>query len=215
MKQIYLARHGESEGNASGRWHGYGGSLTELGRKQAHFLGKRFAALPIEVLIASPVLRAKETAEAIAAETSLSIVYSDLFVEHRTPETLHGKEHHGNEARAILSALAEHVDDPKWHYGDEENLHELLERARSALAYLAARPEHNLGVVTHGNFLRAMVLCMLLGEDATSRDFIDLQRVLLTRNTGITIALGEEDEHYPYWRLLTWNDHAHLGEVDK
>lgn len=67
----YFLRHGQSEGNAGGVIQGsseYG--LTALGREQARLAGRWFAAqgLRPSVLYSSPLRRAVETAQIVAAQ---------------------------------------------------------------------------------------------------------------------------------------------------
>ena len=212
MKRIYFVRHGESEGNISGKWHGEEGSLTELGREQAAFLGERFKKIPTEVLISSPVLRAKQTAAFITEKTGLPVEYSALFSEQQIPEALKSlPEKNSPEAQSILQTLLEHAHDPAWHYDSEENIQELGQRAAAALMYLRERPEETIAVVTHGMFLRALVASMLFGDSYSIEEYLKIQQFLVTRNTGITVAEWDNEHAPDRWRLITWNDHAHLG----
>lgn len=68
---IFLVRHGETEWNRSRRYQGWGDSpLTERGVAQAAALGRRLAAIPEAAgaaIVASPLGRARRTAEIIAA----------------------------------------------------------------------------------------------------------------------------------------------------
>ncbi|MGC4193222.1 MAG: histidine phosphatase family protein [Thermomicrobiales bacterium] len=70
VTNLYLVRHGQTEGNAK---HLFIGStdipLDPLGERQAIEVGNRFAAIPIDVLISSPMLRARQTAAEIARTT--------------------------------------------------------------------------------------------------------------------------------------------------
>jgi hypothetical protein len=61
-------------------------------------------------------------------------------------------------------------------------------------------------VLTHGNFLRKLVLILMLGQDA-SKYWSEERSLLSTTNTGITLFRKLNG----HWQLITWNDHAHLG----
>jgi broad specificity phosphatase PhoE len=83
MKKIYLIRHGQSEDNTAARYQAPDSPLTEKGRDQARFAAERVSRLPIEAVVASPLPRARETAEIIAAKTGKAVEFSELFVERK------------------------------------------------------------------------------------------------------------------------------------
>jgi broad specificity phosphatase PhoE len=65
---ILLVRHGETPWNREGRYQGRTDiPLSETGRDQVRALGARLAAVDIKLAYASPLSRAKNTAEAILA----------------------------------------------------------------------------------------------------------------------------------------------------
>lgn len=69
LPEIFLLRHGETEWNAAGRFQGQLDSpLTQKGRAQAVACGHRLAQLDVraDLFVASPLGRARQTAEAIA-----------------------------------------------------------------------------------------------------------------------------------------------------
>jgi len=73
--RLVLVRHGESVGNAERRLQGQGEySLTERGREQSRRLAERLAGLELAAVYTSPIARARETAELIAAPHELSVV---------------------------------------------------------------------------------------------------------------------------------------------
>jgi phosphoserine phosphatase len=63
--RILLARHGETSWNVEGRHQGQGFDipLSEAGRTQALALGKRLRDVELTRTVASPLLRARGTAE--------------------------------------------------------------------------------------------------------------------------------------------------------
>jgi broad specificity phosphatase PhoE len=75
---LLLARHGESEWMVRGDEAGFNSSLTDRGRRQARLLGRWLAAKQgIDVIYASPLIRARETAEIISAELALPLSLDD------------------------------------------------------------------------------------------------------------------------------------------
>jgi probable phosphoglycerate mutase len=69
---IYLARHGQTAYNREGRFQGQTPvPLDDTGRTQATELAERAAAYGFAALWCSPLLRARETADAVAARIGL------------------------------------------------------------------------------------------------------------------------------------------------
>ena len=74
MTEIFIARHGQNEDNASGILNGHRDlPLTGLGRKQAKELGEgiKAAGLQFDAVYSSPLSRAHETAVVAARIASL------------------------------------------------------------------------------------------------------------------------------------------------
>jgi broad specificity phosphatase PhoE len=72
VASIYLARHGQTAYNLEGRFQGHlPVALDDTGRAQALELAERAAAHRFAVLWCSPLLRARETADAVARVTGL------------------------------------------------------------------------------------------------------------------------------------------------
>lgn len=72
---LLLLRHGESVGNAERRLQGQGEyPLTERGRDQSRRLAERLAGIDLAAVYSSPIARARETAEAVAAPHGLPVI---------------------------------------------------------------------------------------------------------------------------------------------
>src|SRR4030042_3132739 len=81
---ITLLRHGESQGNFEGRHQGQADfPLTDLGRQQTKALVDRWKVenKTFDLIISSPLVRARETAEIIAAELKFSMELDPLWME--------------------------------------------------------------------------------------------------------------------------------------
>jgi probable phosphoglycerate mutase len=79
---ILLVRHGETPWNREGRYQGRTDiPLSETGQAQVRALAERLRSIPIQVAYASPLARAKHTAEAILAGRSLALVLDPGLVE--------------------------------------------------------------------------------------------------------------------------------------
>ncbi|HEU0337127.1 MAG TPA: histidine phosphatase family protein, partial [Gaiellaceae bacterium] len=74
MATVLLARHGETDWNREGRFQGHADPpLNDLGRAQARELADRLAREPLAAVYASPLRRAYETAEIVAATHDLPL----------------------------------------------------------------------------------------------------------------------------------------------
>ncbi|MDU0826177.1 MAG: histidine phosphatase family protein, partial [Negativicoccus succinicivorans] len=75
MLRLLLARHGETKWNLEGRYQGQVDTeLSELGQTQGEKLGESLRAVPIDAVLASPLRRARETAEYCAKWHGLPVV---------------------------------------------------------------------------------------------------------------------------------------------
>lgn len=82
---IFLARHGQTEYNDKGRFQGHlPVPLDETGRRQARELAHHLAQRPWCALYASPLQRARETAEAVAEEIALEPLLDARLAETDT-----------------------------------------------------------------------------------------------------------------------------------
>jgi len=145
MKKLYFVRHGLTVMNVEGRWSGTTDTpLTDEGRRQAKAAGEAAKALKIDLIIASPLSRAHDTARIIAKEIGYpedKILLNPMLIERHFGE-LEGKEWY-----------------PDFNYdgiADIETEDTLLNRARAALDWLESLPVENIMVVSHGSFGRAL-----------------------------------------------------------
>jgi broad specificity phosphatase PhoE len=205
--KVYFVRHGESEFNVQNLHQHPEVALTEHGERQAEFIAKRLERIKINYMFASPYLRTKQTAEIIAKRIKKKIEYSDLIVELVRPTELIGLSFTDPKSVAVKDAIKRHVSDPSWHHSDEENFFDFRTRALKFVELLEKRftNEHVL-VVTHGHIMR-MIMAVMFQPDISPDVFHRYETFFMTRNTGITIV---EKKMGKDWRLLTWNDHAHL-----
>ncbi len=75
VRHVLLVRHGQSQYNVEGRLPGQlpGVALTDEGRRQAHQAAVALSGLPLSAIIASPLERARDTAEIIARGWALPV----------------------------------------------------------------------------------------------------------------------------------------------
>src|SRR5688572_31196699 len=81
-RPFYYLRHGETESNAAGTIAGsLDVHLTELGRKQARDAAKALVDAPISAIYASPLRRARGTAQPIAEALQLPVTILEEIAE--------------------------------------------------------------------------------------------------------------------------------------
>lgn len=82
MLRILLARHGESEWQVIGEEAGPDSALTELGRHQADHLGRWLAEhISVDCIYASPLQRARDTAQTAAKHLDLPVGFHEGLQE--------------------------------------------------------------------------------------------------------------------------------------
>ncbi len=113
--RLYLIRHGQSAGNAEGRFGGHGPTpLSDLGREQAEKTANLLAKEGIEAIYSSDLIRAVQTAEPLAKLLDLPIHQSAAFRE-RHVGVLQGltfdesKQQHPNDYYALINRNVNHV----------------------------------------------------------------------------------------------------------
>ena len=79
---VYLARHGQTPLNESGVLRGLADPpLDQTGRDQARRLGAALGPLGLSAVIASPLLRAKQTAQPVAERAGLKVATDQCLVD--------------------------------------------------------------------------------------------------------------------------------------
>ena len=165
-KHIYLIRHGEATHNVAPKPWGeelIDARLTEKGASQADALRERAAALPVELVVVSPLTRTLDTAMRSLGPLQQRGV---PFVAVEECREQFGKNL--PDKRRAISAVAsefERVDFSGLRASDadslftseRESLEALAARADRFLELLFARPETHIAVVTHSSFLAALL----------------------------------------------------------
>ena len=215
---VYFVRHGETEANKQHILQGPAGGLSEHGRKQAAFVAKRFDTITVDLIVSSPIERTKETTEIINSQLNKEILYSELFVEWLPPSRFRGVSSDDPTFLAYLKeAKLKRQQDPTWQESDGDSFLGFKTRAVEALDYLISLKKENILVVTHAGFLRMLASVMMFGKELTYHEYGKVFQTLRVHNTAITLCdyLGDNPENPRIhgWKIRTWNDHAHLGEI--
>ncbi|HEU4655908.1 MAG TPA: histidine phosphatase family protein [Capillimicrobium sp.] len=161
---ILLARHGETPYNAERRFQGQGDvPLNERGVQQARELAELAKAEPLAALYASPILRARQTAEIVAEAVGLEPRYDARFAEHDVGEwqdrLFDDVERDAPELWARWQAGGE-----DWRFPGGESLGEQQERVIAALVDVTQAGELPALVVCHRGVIRS-ALCHTRNEN--------------------------------------------------
>ena len=154
MTTILLARHGETDWNRQGRFQGHADPpLNATGRAQAAELAAELKAVGLAAVYSSPLRRALETAQAVAAEHGLDPVAVDALREVDVG-SWQGLTRVEIETQ-FPEQFARWLDyDQGWE--DGESYEKMGRRAVAALLELALAHEgERVLAVTHGGPIRA------------------------------------------------------------
>ncbi|HLD01731.1 MAG TPA: histidine phosphatase family protein [Patescibacteria group bacterium] len=208
--RLYLIRHGESTANFKKVHQSALEPLSEIGKKQAQFVAKRFKHLPVDLILVSPYTRARQTAAELKTIVTAPLEVTDLLRETKKPSEFVGKKLHDQSLSQAKNIMRQNSDDIDFRYADEDTFAETCERAKQLLALVITKHKKNIVLVTHGDFLRMILSVMMFGKIVTPKEHQSVYSFYQTHNTGITICEYTKDEN---WRLLTFNDHSHLEEL--
>jgi broad specificity phosphatase PhoE len=182
--RILLARHGETPWNAEGRYQGQEDiALSPVGLAQARALGERLRDVPVTRAVASPLSRARHTAELALGERDLPLTLDPGLMEiaHGTWEGLLASEIRERDPE-LLRAWRDTPHEVLMPEG--ESLQHVLDRAWPALerACDGLGDADTLLVVAH-DAVNRVLLCRILG--------IPLARLWSFRQAPTTLNLLE------------------------
>lgn len=79
--KIYIVRHGQVPHNALKQYNTTDEDLTDLGIKQAEELRDKIKDMKFDIIICSPLKRAKETAKILNTDKNINIIYKSELIE--------------------------------------------------------------------------------------------------------------------------------------
>jgi broad specificity phosphatase PhoE len=207
-KPIYsfvFLRHGESIGNAESRWQGQSDyALTEKGRAQARALAERWKseAVRFDLVLASPLVRAKETAEIIASTLNAKIETDPILLERNIGEM------EGLTADEVRKRPQPPYITPYDSIGGEgEGDWALFLRAGQALHDLVRRSPGSYLIVSHGGLLNQLMNAII-----GIAPHVDPSGVRFRfENTAFARVIYSPHQHR--WAIDTVNDRAHLKSI--
>ncbi|MGH2968095.1 MAG: histidine phosphatase family protein [Solirubrobacteraceae bacterium] len=214
--KLYFVRHGESVANASDRTGVKrpedADRLSELGWEQARGLGRRLQDEGLEVIVASTMRRAQETAAGIAEVLELPVETDPDLHEVRQSDAFYASSPEYGET-GTLNWMP--TAPPDFAEPGAESFAEIMGRVHRVRERLSERAaQERILAVSHFGFLHFFLGAALFGEDFSPRLVPGLYQAGHA-NTGITIFERRarrvmDGIDFPGWVLTTWNDQGHL-----
>ncbi len=207
--RLLVVRHGETEENRVGVFQGQrGAGLNQVGRAQIAQLGARLAAVPIDGIWSSDLLRAHESASILVASlprAPLPTIQTDVRLREVDVGAWTGLSFAEVEARfpEEWAAWRAGLDVPR---GGAETYAALARRVEEALEDISRGMEGagNVLVVSHGAAIKSVV-ARLLGMSVAGA-----QAMAPMRNASVTVL--QRRRGLARFQLVSWNDTSHLGD---
>ena len=207
VTKLFLVRHGQSAGNAEGRFGGHSATpLSQLGRQQAEATAKVLAKEGVDVIYSSDLLRAVQTAEPLSRLTGVPIIATPAFRE-RHVGVLEGltfdesKQKHPKDFFALVNRTVHHV------ITGGESYRQLLRRSTTALREIFHNHKgERIVIVSHTGVICFLTLHLLgaIRHDTKQTPWI------VTSNCGINrFEIGPRRNV----RVLGLNDTRHLTHI--
>ena len=205
---VVLIRHGQSRGNAEGRFGGHTDTpLSTRGRKQAVATARALSSEKFDAIYASDLPRAVETATPLAEHVGVPVEPTDALRE-RSVGVMEGltfeeaAELHPEQYQALLRRDFDHV------ILGGESYRQMLDRASRKLD--EAIEQHRGGRIAI--FTHTGTICILILHLMGALDSPELKPVwIATSNCGVARFELREDG---FVRVLSINDTRHLKGIN-
>ena len=145
--KVYIVRHGEVPHNALKQYNNENEDLNENGIRQANELKEKIKNINYDIIISSPLLRAKHTAQIINVNNKKILINDKL--KERDPGDLSGKP------------LTVTNRDEYWNYnttiryGTSENIRDFFKRIYNFLEDLKKEDYESVLIVAHSGVSKA------------------------------------------------------------
>jgi broad specificity phosphatase PhoE len=207
VTRLYLVRHGQSAGNAEGRFGGHSATpLSDLGREQARLTAQALARENIGAIYASDLFRTMQTAEPLAELLNIPVVATPAFRE-RHVGVLEGltfdesKEAHPQDYYALVNRNIHHV------ITNGESYRHLLRRATGELRNILRTHEgEKIAVFSHTGVICFLTLNLIGAINRHTKH----TPWLVTSNCGVNRF---EIRGRNNVRVMAMNDTRHLIHI--
>lgn len=183
MTTVIIVRHGQSEGNAKGEFHGqYNSDLTEKGHAQAECTAKYLDRYDIDVIYSSDIRRAHSTALHTAERRGMEVIKSEGMREIKAGKWEQMKfEDIAVEYPDVYKTWFEDISNCRCPEG--ESVRELAHRVWQTVDKIAAENDgKTVMIATHATPIRALS-CLWRGLDIS-----EMQNIRWVPNTSVTVV---------------------------
>ena len=163
-KDFYIFRHGQSTYNLIGRTQGHTNDsvLTELGQEQAADIGQKLKDKGIELIVTSPLKRARQTAELANQSLNVNIVEDERFIEINVG-CVEGwpQDKILSQYKDIYEKLHNVVPDENICYPGGETKKQVRERVFAGLEYWVSQKDYDvIAISSHGIALAQTMIAL-------------------------------------------------------
>jgi len=170
-RYLHFVRHGQY---VTGE-----GYLTELGKRQARHVARAFARVPLDRMVSSDWIRARQTARIVASELGFDVPTQHRLLREVLPTAVRGM-------RIPLEKRAE----------GRERIERIVTRF-----FKPSRSTRHEAIVCHGNLIRALILRVSTGRVRTGWERFAVHHggitTFLVTQRGISIVGYDRIEHLP------------------
>ena len=145
--KVYIVRHGEVLHNALKIYNNENEDLNDNGVKQAEMLKSKIKDLEFDIIISSPLIRAKHTAEIINLKNKDILI--DNRLEERNPGDLSGQPLEVTNREEYWNYYT------KIQYGTSENIQDFFRRIYEFLDELKQKDYESILIVAHSGVSKA------------------------------------------------------------
>jgi broad specificity phosphatase PhoE len=213
--RLHAVRHGESLANEADRagrprpedWD----ALSEKGWEQARELGRRLQGHGLELIVASNMRRAQETAQGIAEVLGLDVETDPDLHELRQSDAFYASGPDFGDTATLNwmpQAPRDHAEP------GAESFNAMVARVQLVQDRMEQRAgDQRIVLVTHYGFLHFLLGRVLFRDEFGPEHLIPLW-FAGHANTGISVferrARRMDGMDFSGWGLMTWNDQGHL-----
>lgn len=165
VKNFYIFRHGESTYNVKGLVQGHSNDsvLTPNGEQQARKAAERLKDKDIDIIISSPLIRAKQTAKIVAEVIKVPVICDDYFTEVNVGviEGLHYEDVEKTYGELYQKWRSCALDDMETKFENGETKIQVRQRVFAGLTYYAKRCKFfNVAISGHGIIIMQALLAL-------------------------------------------------------